>query len=374
MSEELSIDLFLTEGSSDKQYSMQLKRDGDGYRVFTQHGRRGKALREGEKTKGPVPYEEALKAYNKALKEKRDRKGYTTEISGEVFSSAENAGRKTAFRPQLLNTVEANEARGFGDDWLIGEKYDGERRGVVIGPEGIQFANRNGLEVGVNKKIADDIAKFALDIGDGEEVILDGEDMGDHIVIFDVIKYPQMDESATFAERSDILEGLRDYAAGQNMKALRVEVPLPASEFFEKRHNEIFKSGGEGFVARHADSVYEPGRPSSGGQARKYKFIASCTARVKGGNGTKRSVSLEMMNADGAWTDVGNVTIPSNADIPKPGDLIEVEYMNANRGGSLYQPVYKCVRTDVGEEACGMDTLAYKGEERDLPEAATMTM
>jgi bifunctional non-homologous end joining protein LigD len=67
-----------------------------------------------------------------------------------------------------------------------------------------------------------------------------------------------------------------------------------------------------------------------------------------------------MALADG--TEVGSVTIPPNRNVPKVGQIIEVEYLYAHRGGSLTQAVYKGVREDV--DADSADSLHYKGEER----------
>jgi bifunctional non-homologous end joining protein LigD len=54
-----------------------------------------------------------------------------------------------------------------------------------------------------------------------------------------------------------------------------------------------------------------------------------------------------MTDGSGARMPVGNVTIPANHAVPNPGDLVEVRYMHMFDGGSLYQPVYKGVRTDI---------------------------
>jgi len=44
---------------------------------------------------------------------------------------------------------------------------------------------------------------------------------------------------------------------------------------------------------------------------------------------------------------VGNVTIPSNHEVPQVGDIVEVRYLYYFRGGSLYQPVYLGKRSDL---------------------------
>jgi bifunctional non-homologous end joining protein LigD len=66
---------------------------------------------------------------------------------------------------------------------------------------------------------------------------------------------------------------------------------------------------------------------------------------------------------------VGNVTIPPNHNIPVAGDVVEVEYLYAYKGGSIYQPVYRGKRTDLDINACTTDQLKYKPEGRDDDDA-----
>jgi bifunctional non-homologous end joining protein LigD len=69
----------------------------------------------------------------------------------------------------------------------------------------------------------------------------------------------------------------------------------------------------------------------------------------------------------GTGVDVGNVTIPTNHVVPKQGEIVEVRYLYAYEGGSLYQPVYLGPRDDVDVAACRMDQLKFKPKsvERD---------
>ena len=50
------------------------------------------------------------------------------------------------------------------------------------------------------------------------------------------------------------------------------------------------------------------------------------------------------------WVGVGNVTVPANQAIPQAGVLVEVRYLYAHDGGSLFQPVLLGVRDDITEE------------------------
>lgn len=73
--------LFLTEGTSDKEYRLELFATKAGWEVMARYGRRGGALKEHKKTPMPVPFPVARKEYDKALASKL-KEGYTAEVSG----------------------------------------------------------------------------------------------------------------------------------------------------------------------------------------------------------------------------------------------------------------------------------------------------
>jgi len=70
-----NISLYFKEGSSDKEYHIQLKQLGKGFFVNFQYGRVGNTLTPGTKTPLGVSEPEAEKIYNKLVKEKMG-KGY----------------------------------------------------------------------------------------------------------------------------------------------------------------------------------------------------------------------------------------------------------------------------------------------------------
>jgi bifunctional non-homologous end joining protein LigD len=75
----------------------------------------------------------------------------------------------------------------------------------------------------------------------------------------------------------------------------------------------------------------------------------------------KRSVSLKLFDGTNLVS-FGNVTIPANKSIPKPDEVVEVRYLYAFRGGSIFQPVFMGPRDDVKPEECSVDQLKYKPE------------
>jgi bifunctional non-homologous end joining protein LigD len=74
-------------------------------------------------------------------------------------------------------------------------------------------------------------------------------------------------------------------------------------------------------------------------------------------------VQLELHDpSTGAWTYVGNVSIPANRVVPEIGELAEVAYLYAFSGGSLFQPVYLGPRLDLVPEDCSVAQLKFKRE------------
>jgi bifunctional non-homologous end joining protein LigD len=360
MSEQKSAHLFFREGSSDKVYNVHLSKGVSGWDVRFQNGRRGKALRDGVKLEG-AEYPVALREYEKVVGAKI-KGGYTEEESGVAFSSAKLAGHVTGFRPQLLNEISEEEALALGPDWLVQEKHDGERRGAIFESGTVLYANRRGLAVGVQASVDEAFKRLGEAVGDLD---IDAEDMGDHLVIFDVTRHFMMGPDAPFRERAAVLAHLDKTIRNIGLfEQIRVDVPTPLPEFIALGANGSFRrAGAEGFVLRHAESVYTPGRPNSGGEALKVKFWAEATCRVTGGRLGKASVGLELQDGiDGPWVPVGNVTVPSNQIKPEVGALVEVRYLYAEPGGAMFQPLLKGIRTDITEEAAQMIQLKYKGQ------------
>ena len=77
----------------------------------------------------------------------------------------------------------------------------------------------------------------------------------------------------------------------------------------------------------------------------------------------QRSIRLSVLDEQLHFTPIGNCTIPVNHPVPKEGAFVEIRYLYAYRGGSLYQPQYLGERTDVLVTDCQIGQLKYKAEE-----------
>jgi bifunctional non-homologous end joining protein LigD len=350
-------------GSSDKVYQAQLEAEGDGWVVLFQYGRRGAPLRDGRKTPSPVSYEAAVTIYDKLVLSKTS-KGYTPSETGVAFAGTELAGEVTAFQPQLLNTVSRQAmidlVRAEPGDWMVQIKHDGERRGLNLLPDDLEAANRRGLRTGISAPIAD--ALNVLREQGVDQVELDGEDMGETYVVFDVLGFGGKDlRSLPLKERASLMVGIDAMLRPSGMhEVLIVDFPKALSvEELAAFIGACERDGEEGVVLKRADAPYLPGRPNSGGVALKHKFTETATVRVLSVSDSKRSIAIELLDG-GMWTAVGNCTIPPNHGIPPKGALVEIEYLYAYPGGSLFQPVYRGARGDLEESAAHTGQLKYK--------------
>jgi bifunctional non-homologous end joining protein LigD len=126
-------------------------------------------------------------------------------------------------------------------------------------------------------------------------------------------------------------------------------------------YEELRATRREGVVFKDMDAPYSPGRPNSGGPQLKFKFVESASFIVTGIN-LKRSVTLGLYDGD-TLVPAGNVTIPPNHAIPQVGNVVDARYLYAlKQSGSIYQPVYLGVRTDIPATECVVEQLKYKSE------------
>ena len=347
MSAIVKTSLYFTEGRSNKEYHVEIVEVVGGNVVNFRYGRRGGALTTGTKTSSPVELTEARRIFDKLVKEKT-AKGYTQDVSGAAYQSTEHAGVKTGFMPQLLNPITEHEAIGLITDhnWTAQEKMDGERRaahaenGYVIG------INRRGLIVPLPQNVADELQ--AIDDQSGA-IRVDGEIIGDVLHVFDLhILQGQQIHSLPWIERMRLAESVLSKC--RHIQAVPIAITTDQKGDL---WNKVVASNGEGVVFKRTNCPVTEGRPNSGGDWLKFKFTESATCCVLAINPDRRSVQLGLLELSihpnatlDQMTLVGNVTIPPNNDVPVSGDIVEVEYLYAYEGGSLYQPVYRGKRRD----------------------------
>jgi bifunctional non-homologous end joining protein LigD len=349
-----NIELFYREGSSDKVYKANITETDKGFEVNFAYGRRGNSLTTGKKTTKPVPLDQAQKIYNKLIQEKT-AKGYIEDPQGKPFTGTITESRDTGRRPQLLNEIDEKLLEKYLSDpeWCAQEKFDGRRRLLMMDGTGFSIAaNRKGLSIPI--EIDTDIELRHLLQGN-ETSIIDGEDMGDHVVAFDCLTTFTEDYKSRYTK----LAGMFSHYKGSKIK-----LAYTAWTVTEKRalYKRLVKENAEGIVFKNINAFYVPGRPNSGGDQLKFKFVATATVQVIKTNPAKRSVMLAVYDLRGNKIEVGNVTVYPNQQIPTPGTIVEVRYLYYFAGGSLFQPVLLGERDDMTIEDCTLSQLKEKRE------------
>lgn len=347
--------LYFCQGNSDKVYQASIESSGDGYAVNFAYGRRGSTLRTGTKTKSPVPLDKAQQIYDKLIKSKM-AKGYTPGEYGQTYSQSDKAAQVSGIQCQLLNPIEEADLRYYinNPDFVVQEKFDGERRLIQRIEQDVQGINRNGLFVG---GVAQSIVDAALAI-QATSFVLDGEDMGDRLMAFDLLELNG--HELTGLPYSDRLRAL--YSLFRGLDEDHPIRPVVTAFDADKKDwllQEVTAANGEGIVIKNYHAFYEAGRPASGGNALKYKLYDTLSAIVDKVNDDRRSVALCLLEND-RKIPVGNCTIPVNKPIPAPGVVVEVRYLYATSGGNLYQPTYLGERNDIRVNDCQAAQMKFK--------------
>jgi len=344
------ITLYFKQGTSDKIYKASLEEVGnDSFVVNFAYGRRGSTLTTGTKTQTPVDYASAKKEYDKLVKSKTS-KGYMPgeETSQYVHTDADT--KDTGIQCQLLNFLEESEVTQFINDknWWLQEKHDGKRM-LIRKTETVTAINRKGLEVGAPDTILNSASKVE------QSYLVDGEAVGEKLFVFDILELNNTDvRPEPYKQRLSYLENL-----GLSDSIVVVETAKTKVKK-QKLYDQLKAAGTEGVVFKKHAAPYTAGRPNSGGNQLKFKFYATATVIVTKIN-AKRSVAVAVI-ADDKQIAVGNVTIPSNKEIPTVNSIIEVRYLYAYKEGNLYQPTYLGIRDDMDLEDCLISQLKYKKE------------
>jgi bifunctional non-homologous end joining protein LigD len=343
-----SIKLEFREGSSDKIYNAELTEHGGGYVVNFAYGRRGTALTTGTKTYTPVSYDEGKRLYD-ALVRSKTSKGY--RAAGGIISPINTTVRKTtSLRPQLLNELSEDDAQQYieDDSYCMQEKHDGERRMIQYTTAKLTGSNKLGFETALTTETEDDCKQLS------EPCILDGEDLGSKIVLFDEVLYPGVRYKERLAKLATLIP--------LTSKTLVVCKTAFTTEEKTTMWKELKETKAEGVVFKKIDAPYTPGRPASGGTQLKCKFYESASCIVTEHNQNKRSIGVSVLDANMNPLFVGNVTVYPNQDIPPRGSIVEIKYLYYFKEGSLYQPVLLGVRNDVTLHECLLSKLKIRRE------------
>ncbi len=352
------ITLYYCEGSSNKTYQAAIEPKDGGFVVNFAFGRRGSTLQTGTKTAQPVDYATARKIYDKLVAEKT-AKGYTPGESGTPYQQTDLQSRATGVLPQLLNPIDEADAEKLitDDGWWAQEKLDGKRVLVRRTAEQIIGINRKGLTTALPQPVVEQ----ATILG-SQQWLIDGEAIGDTFVAFDLLEEASMDlRPKAYSTR---LKALYDMLPPNGKAAIRTLGTAIGTRHKKALLKSLRERNAEGIVLKRHDAPYTPGRPASGGDQLKLKFYATASCIVAGINSGKRSVAIELCDGE-RRVSVGNVTIPAGRPIPSAGEVIDIRYLYAHAGGSLFQPVFLNRRDDLAAAECKLSQLKFRAGSED---------
>jgi bifunctional non-homologous end joining protein LigD len=343
-----STTLYFKEGASDKVYQASLEPHNNGWVVRFAYGRRGATLTAGTKTPAPIALDQAERIYRKLITEKM-AKGYAPGEAGTPYGGGES---DTGIRPQLLNPLTETELEGLldDDDFWLQPKLDGRRLLIQKRENQVIGINRRGLECGIPETLRSAALSF-----DGD-FLVDGEAIGDVLHVFDLLQKDGRDlRPLPYKHRSEELGRL---LTSRTQSSLRL-VPTYQGKLKRKETAVMREQKMEGVVLKRASAPFSAGRPSSGGDQRKFKFTKTVSVIVSAIN-RQRSVAMSLWEED-VLHFAGHVTIPPNHPVPTIGQVAEVRYLYAlPESGVLYQPVYLGTREDVTSTECLRAQLEYK--------------
>lgn len=353
-----TINLYYKEGSSDKFYVASIQEQNGKYSVPVTWGRQGTSGQSGYKIEN-TSLEEAQKAYNKVVKEKTG-KGY--KVSSEhtppkiVGLPTTTVKRKIDWKeqtllPQLLNEIEENEVEKYinNPEYCAQEKYDGRRRLLRYQSGKTEGLNKKGQSTGYPETLhltCKEIEK----LHGWNEFIIDGEEIGTTLYAFDLlsVKNDQLSDM-TYNTRYNTLKLL-------NLQSKYIQVVKTAYTTKEKQtlYETLKNTKKEGIVFKLLNGTHKAGYSND---QKKFKFYATASVIVTNHN-KKNSIAIAVW--DGKDTvPVGNVTTIGHVK-PPIGTIIEVSYLYAYKGGSLYQPSFIGVRDDMDKEDCLIHKLKFK--------------
>jgi bifunctional non-homologous end joining protein LigD len=314
-------------------------------------------------------YDKAKKLYDKVIGEKVGKGYKDMEAEGVSYSTTPVAVvpepelkapvpvRKIRWKeevkvllPQLLNPIDESELEKYLKDDSYGaqEKKDGKHIILKHTDEGTKAFNKKGKEVGYPLKWTEALMVSCT---------LDGEAIGEVFHVFDLLEVGGKDyRDKGYMDRYGKLIGV---SFGDSIKL----VPL-AVGYEEKKalYDELMAKKKEGIVFKKLDAEYKPGRPNAYGDMVKFKFYAEASVRVCKGREGKHSIGMEVLDGS-KWVAVGNCTVGPSIELPAIGSVVEIKYLYAYKGGSLYQPSFKEVRDDTDADECVIGQLKYKAEE-----------
>ena len=250
--------------------------------------------------------------------------------------------------PQLLNEITEQEIERYinDPDYCAQEKHDGRRKLIQSHNGTITIFNKKGKPVGGPNSFEQDSLSLNCNF------IIDGEEV-ENFHCFDILSF-----NGTDLRNKSYQERFKHNNFLNNTLSLKKVYTAYTTEEKRNLYNKLKHNGKEGIVFKKLSGTHISGY--SNDQV-KFKWYTTASVIVTSHN-QKASVSIAIYD-NGSLIPIGNVTTLGH-NKPPINSIIEVKYLYAYRGGSLYQPTFLNIRDDVYQEDCTLNKLHFKNEPR----------
>jgi len=316
----------------------------------------------------PATDEELKKVYRAAIRKAHPDAGGSEDEAARLNAAYELAlklffakpthtkveRQDTGLRPQLLTPIDEEDVDKYleDDDWCAQEKMDGKHGMLKTNKVSLIAANKQGLEMSIPKVLEESMIRL---FGE-QDAIFDGEQIGNKFYIFDLLAWQGVDlRNRNYRERYEVLLQIFPKRQIENFIVVNAAFGIAKMALYKKLKEE----GKEGIVFKKCNALWSEGRPETGGDMVKCKFWASLSAIVSDEVTGKASFSSYVLDPSGERVDLGRCSALGKV-MPKAGDVVEIKYLYAYRGGKLVQQVLLGIRDDVDLEECTTRQLKYK--------------
>lgn len=333
------------EQNSDKEYRVQVTKNGSGYNVQFQYGRRGGTLQAGVKTSEPVSLEEAERIYERLVHEKTS-KGYLSVDTGTApaaptMLTKTAAASRTPYRQEQLEEIGMEDAALLlkDDRYIVQLKENGHFRQGQKLPDGtiISF-NKKGEAKPFPPEVEKELAKLPL-----KTFFIEGELVGLRYVCWQILE-----KNGVCLKQLPYRDRLASAVSAVKGTAIEIVVTWEGTKAKQGALALCLKNRVEGVCFKQKDASYRSGES---GQHFKLKFLKCCTCRVLE-LGTKGHDNARLgLLKDGKWIEVGGTSMIGKDKRIRVGSLVEVTFLYFT-GSKLYQPRITDLRDDMDESEC----------------------
>jgi len=351
--------------SGKKFYIVSVRPNGSKYTVDFSYGAVGDTPRIGTKTPTPVSLEKASAIAEKLVKEKMNGESHykiinsngtaAPEMIAPVKTTAVGDTQPACISPRLLRDIEPAQVLVLTklDNWWVQIKHDGDRVQLHDVDGALTFySGRSGKLRAIPKVIADAIAASGL-----LNAVFDGELVDQTLWVFDLLR------TGTGATECDCRtlpyeERYRTLASLVTMigsPAIKLVVAAKTSDEKARLILDAKEASAEGVVFVNKNAPYRAGRPSSGGDTLRWKFVESGFFIVHEHRPDgKESISVKLHKAT---EPIGTCSVIGK-ELPPVGAVVEIKYLYAQ--SSLVQARLMRMRTDIPVYFCRRSQLKFK--------------